>query len=181
MSSNRHEPPTSRRGSAAPAKLELLGDEERLYVANADKLRRVVGAAVRTSEANIEDACSFAWLQLLCHRPRRESVFAWLATVATREAWRLHAQCGRDTHGDDLAALTDPRRDSAHRDGIDRDELLDTLAALEWLHPRRREMLLLQVAGFSATEIAARNGITAARARELIYKARLQLANRRLA
>ena len=181
MSSNRHEPPTSRRGSAAPAKLELLGDEERLYAAHADKLRRVVGAAVRTSEANIEDACSFAWLQLLCHRPRRESVFAWLATVATREAWRLHARCARDAHGDDLAALTDARRDTAHRGGIDRDELLDTLAALEWLHPRRREMLLLQVAGFSATEIAARNGITAARARELIYKARLQLANRRRA
>ena len=96
----------------------------------------------------------------------------------TREAWRLHAGCARDAHGDDLAALTDARRDTAHRDGIDRDELLDTLAALERLHPRRREMLLLQVAGFSAAEIAARNGITAARARELIYKARLQLANR---
>jgi len=68
---------------------------------------------------------------------------------------------------------------TAHRDGIDRDELLDTLAALERLHPRRREMLLLQAAGFSATEIATRNDITAARARELIYKARLQLANRR--
>lgn len=52
------------------------------------------------------------------------------------------------------------------------------LAALERLHPRRREMLLLQVAGFSATEIAAGNDIAPARARELIYKARLQLANR---
>ena len=110
MSSNRHEPPTGRRGSAAPAKHDLLGDEERLYTAHADKLRRVVGAAVHTSEANIEDACSFAWLQLLCDRPRRESVFAWLATVATRKAWRLHWQCARDAHGDDLAALTDARR-----------------------------------------------------------------------
>ena len=153
----------------------------RLYAAHADKLRRVVGGAIRTSESNVEDACSFAWLQLLCHRPRRESVFAWLATVATREAWRLHAQCGRDTPGGDLAAPTDAHRHTAHRDGIDRDELLDTLAALERLHPRRREMLLLQVAGFSATEIAARDGITAARARELIYKARLHLANRRRA
>lgn len=179
MSSNRHEPPTGRRGSAAPAKHDLLGDEERLYAAHADKLRRVVGAAVHTSEANIEDACSFAWLQLLCHRPRRESVFAWLATVATRKAWQLHWQCARDAHGDDLAALTDAPRDTAHRDGIDRDELLAALAALERLHPRRREMLLLQDAGFSATEIATRNDITAARARELIYKARLQLANRR--
>ena len=143
------------------------------------RLRRVVGAAVRTSEANIEDVCSFAWPQLLCRRPRRESVFAWLATVATREAWRLHTRCARDAHGDDLAALTTARRDAAHGDRMDRDELLDTLAALERLHPRRREMLLLQVAGFGAAEIAARNGITAARARELIYKARLQLADRR--
>jgi DNA-directed RNA polymerase specialized sigma24 family protein len=179
MSSNRHEPPTSRRGSAAPAKPYALGDEGRLYAAHADKLRRVVGAAVRTSEANIEDACSFAWLQLLCHQPRRQSVFAWLARVATRQAWRLHRQCARDAHGDGLAALTDGRRDTADRDGIERDELLDTLAALQRLHPRRREMLLLQVAGFSAAEIAARNDITAARARELIYKARLQLASRR--
>ena len=179
MSSNRREPPTSRRGSAVPAKPDLVGDEERLYAAHADKLRRVVGAAVRTSEPNIEDACSFAWLQLLCHRPQRETVMGWLATVATREAWRLHARCARDAHSDDLAALTVARRDSARRDGIDRDELLDTLAALERLHPRRREMLLLQVAGFSATEIAARNDIPPARARALIYKARLQLANRR--
>ena len=48
MPSNRHEPPTSRRDSAAPAKLDLLGDEERLYAAHADTLRPVVGAAVQT-------------------------------------------------------------------------------------------------------------------------------------
>lgn len=93
-----------------------------------------------------------------------------------REAWRLQARCARDAHGDDLAALANARRDTVHRDGINRDELLDSL---DRLHPRRREMLLLQAAGFSATEIATRNDITAARARELIYKARLQLANRR--
>jgi len=65
MSSNRHEPLTGRRGSTAAAKHDMLGDEERPYAAHAEKLRRVVGAAVCTSEANIEDACSFAWLQLL--------------------------------------------------------------------------------------------------------------------
>jgi hypothetical protein len=36
MSSNRHEPPTSRRSRSAPATLELLGDEERLYAADRD-------------------------------------------------------------------------------------------------------------------------------------------------
>ena len=178
MSSNRHEPPTSRRGSAAPAKLQPLGDEDRLFAAHADKLRRVVGAAVHTSDANIEDACSFAWLQLLRRQPRRETVFGWLATVATREAWRLHSRSVRDAHSDDLAALADAHGDTDHGRGVDRDELLDALVLLDSLHPRRREMLLLRLAGFSTEEIADRNGITPARAGKLIYQARLQLARR---
>lgn len=178
MSSNRHEPPASRRSSAAPAKLEPLGDEDQLFAAHADKLRRVVGAAIHTSDANIEDACSFAWLQLLRRQPRRESVFGWLATVATREAWRLHARTVRDAHSDDLAALADAYGNTGQRADADRDVLLDALAQLESLHPRRREMLLLRLAGFSTEEIAARNGITPARAGKLIYQARLQLARR---
>ena len=178
MSSNRHELPTSHQGCEPPTEPQLLGDEERLYAAHADKLRRVVGAAVHTSEANIEDACSFAWLQLLRHHPRRETVFGWLATVATREAWRLHARYARDAHSDDFAALADAHRCTAQRDDLARDELLDAIAALARLHPRRRAMLLQQLAGFGTEEIAAGNGITDARARELIYQARLQLARR---
>lgn len=180
MSSDPHEPPISRRGSTPPDGFRPLGDEDRLFAAHADKLRRVVGAAVHTSEVNIEDACSFAWLQLLRRQPRRDSVFGWLATVATREAWRLHARSVRDAHSDDLTVLLDAQADAGRRAGVDRDELLDTLALLDGLHPRRREMLLLTVAGFTTEEIAARHAITAARAASLIYKARLQLARRRL-
>lgn len=80
----------------------------------------------------------------------------------------------------DLTVLIDAQADTDHDAGVDRDELLDTLALLERLHPRRREMLLLKVAGFTTEEIAARHGITTARAVRLIYKARLQLARRRL-
>src|SRR3954451_7292976 len=71
------------------------GDEERLYITYANRLRRTVTANVNTSAANIEDACSFAWLQLVAKDPRRETVFGWLATVAIREAIRLDRRdCG---------------------------------------------------------------------------------------
>src|SRR5690242_8801604 len=65
------------------------GDEERLYIAYANRLRRTVTANVNTSAVNIQDACSFAWLQLVAKDPRRETVFGWLAKVAIREAIRL--------------------------------------------------------------------------------------------
>src|SRR3954466_8460332 len=65
------------------------GDEERLYITHANRLRRTVTANVNTSAANIEDACSFAWVQLVAKDPRRDTVFGWLTTVAIREAIRL--------------------------------------------------------------------------------------------
>src|SRR4051794_37474200 len=48
------------------------GDEERLFVALADQLFRTVRAIVHGPDAMIEDACSFAWLQLVRCQPDRE-------------------------------------------------------------------------------------------------------------
>lgn len=77
------------------------GDESRLYIAYANRLRRVLATIVNTSDANLEDACSFAWLQLVVTRPRYETVWPWLVKVAEREAWRLHRQHRRSVPIDD--------------------------------------------------------------------------------
>ena len=45
------------------------GDEEALYRLHHERLVRVVRRRVGGSHALIEDACSFAWTQLLCHQP----------------------------------------------------------------------------------------------------------------
>jgi DNA-directed RNA polymerase specialized sigma24 family protein len=78
------------------------GDEERLFVALADQLVRTVRAIVHGPDAMIEDACSFAWLQLVRCQPDRETVFPWLTKVAVREAWRLSRRERRDAHLEDL-------------------------------------------------------------------------------
>jgi hypothetical protein len=40
---------------------------------------------VNTWDANADEACSFAWMQLLRRQPMRETVLSWLTTVAIRE------------------------------------------------------------------------------------------------
>ena len=73
-----HEPP--------PARM-LRGDETQLYKDHSSALRAAVRHFVNADDAVIEDACSFAWLQLMRHQPDRgPTLFAWLRTVAVREA-----------------------------------------------------------------------------------------------
>ena len=153
------------------------GDEERLYIAHANRLRRTVTANVNTSAANIEDACSFAWLQLVAKDPRRETVFGWLAKVAIREAIRL------DRRDRGIASIEDAPDHVLATRGADADatervliaEVIDELAGI---HPRKRAMLVMYTAGFTSAEIAAAHDIHPSRARALIYQARLQLRAR---
>ena len=71
------------------------GDEVELFRRYAERLRRVTQLEVRTTPEIIDDACAFAWVQLLAHQPSRPTVFPWLKTVATREAIRLDAMARR--------------------------------------------------------------------------------------
>ena len=65
------------------------------------ELERGIERRAHASEQTIEDACSFAWLQLLTHTsidlgaPTWRAL-GWLAQTATREAWRLEARRRRD-------------------------------------------------------------------------------------
>ena len=86
------------------------GDEEALYRAHHARLLRLIARDVPARPQVIEDACGFAWAELLARQPERTSIVGWLRIVARREAIRL-AQCDRVTvlmSAIDPDGLTDP-------------------------------------------------------------------------
>ena len=174
MSNSSHNDP-----SLSESRVASAGAQHDLYVAYAKRLRRVVGSQVRTSDANLEDACSYAWTQLAATPLSREgSIFAWLATVAIRQALRLHRLDHRDIReGDEmnLDALELPTASTAPADRMTLERMAEVLRTI---HPRKRRMLLLHAAGFTYQEIATEHGVSVERARMLVYRARLQVRER---
>jgi RNA polymerase sigma factor (sigma-70 family) len=152
------------------------GDEAELYSQLAHKLARIVANRVKTSSANVDDACAFAWLQMLRHQPPRETLLAWLVTTGTREATKLDRRARRQVEPtDDLADVTclstGHRPIEAH---------LDVLAAREaiadaGLRPREAEILSAHVAGYSYAEIADAKCLTTRTVERQLLR-----ANRRL-
>ncbi|MGO9958843.1 MAG: hypothetical protein ACLP50_23255, partial [Solirubrobacteraceae bacterium] len=131
-------------------------DPSGLYRLHARALERGVAAKVRTSEQNIQDACSFAWLALLTHTVADEHVLGWLFIVATRQALLLAQRSQRAVplpESDDGGSieLIDPLDPIAARE-----RLIDACALLEHarLSDRQRRMVALQAAGHSYQEIA---------------------------
>jgi RNA polymerase sigma factor (sigma-70 family) len=142
----------------------LYGDEAALFAEHHDRLIRSVSRAVRTSQANIEDACSFAWMQLLRHQPeRREELFAWLRTVAIREAIRLDRAQLRSAP---MVDLDEPTTE------VCRSEVLDALQAVADLSPRLQRIFALHIAGYSYEEISYQTGDTARTVDRLMARAR---------
>ena len=133
----------------------LQGDESELYARHADALRRSVARLVNTPPEVVEDACAHAWLQLLRRQPRRETVWAWLVTVAKREAWRLHGIERHDLPLDDRA-----RAESAAQAETVLAARLELAAAAAVLSDRQRRLVGLQAAGHTYAEIAAGTGCT---------------------
>lgn len=141
------------------------GDEAALYRRHHPHLLRSVRRAVSASDALVEDACSFAWVQFLRHQPeRRPEMFAWLRTVAIREAYHLSRNERRELHLDAERAtdaepangadrLEDPRACLERQ--IDAREALHVVAKLR---PRQRRLFALKVAGFSYDETSAITG-----------------------
>jgi RNA polymerase sigma factor (sigma-70 family) len=154
----------------------LRGDEEQLYRDYHQRLVSSVGRAVRADPALIEDACARAWEQLIRHQPQRtERIFAWLRTVAIREAWALARKEQREVGpGND-----DPREHAARRPApLGVDAALATRAALEALAAlgeRERRYLTLKTAGYSYKEIADRCGVTYTNVNKHLTRARARL------
>lgn len=134
---------------------------------------------MRTSPENVEDACSFAFVQLLRHQPNCDSAYAWLVTVAVREAIKLDRQSRRTlplqtTNGDgDLVPEPVDRTDTlAIR--------LEMIAAREAitaarLSSRQARMIALQALGLDYQEIAASIGATTRTVERQILRTRRHL------
>jgi len=149
----------------------LRGDEEQLYRTHARKLRSVVRMKVNTTEDVVDDACAFAWLQLVRCQPRRETVFGWLKRVATREAVRLH-RIQRAFASSELEVLEHPVLRDHRTEPATLDEIIDALDVLGSLQDRQRLALGLHALGFHYCEIGELTGDTARTVARQIFKAR---------
>jgi DNA-directed RNA polymerase specialized sigma24 family protein len=135
------------------------GDEEALYRAHHTRLLRLIAHDVSARPQVIEDACAFAWAELLARQPERTSIVGWLRIVASREAIRL-AQHDRVTVP--MSALDPGRLLASSRpmccppaDADDHCHALEALAMVAGLPERKRTFLAAKVAGYSYNEIAA--------------------------
>jgi DNA-directed RNA polymerase specialized sigma24 family protein len=128
-----------------------------VFEEHAARLLAAVRRDVRTSPVNVEDACTFAWLQFVRFRPGGDRAFPWLRTTAVREAVKLDRRAGRLLDLDRAGGppMVDPRQDL--------DRSLDVLAALDAidearLRPRERRLIALRAAGYSRHQMAALTG-----------------------
>ncbi|MGO9498131.1 MAG: RNA polymerase sigma factor [Solirubrobacteraceae bacterium] len=156
------------------------GDVGELYGALADRLERIVRLDVRASDAVIEDACQVAWVRLLHHRQRvhRETVMAWLARTAVREAVRL---------------LRRDRREASLEGVIEADVELPSMIVLTTPHelfeqrerlqqtgrlPERQQRLVwLHALGLTYVEMAAHEGCSLRTVERQLLRANAALRN----
>lgn len=176
--------PTTPRRACAGSPPPLTGDETELFNRYQHALRRVVSSRSRACPQTVEDACSTAWMQLVATQPRRDRIFGWLCTVATREAWRMSARSKRHRRP---AACPDRRsdRELARRraDAVgtaaptveERVCSRERVAALAALAADDRQLLLLAAAGYKHDEIAASTGRSVRAVRRRIGRARRRL------
>ncbi len=132
----------------------LRGDEDELYRRHHEQLLRLVERRLRVSRELAEDACSFAWLQLVRKQPGREHVMGWLYTVAKHEAFALLRGQQRATPVEDMPAV------EAGSGPEDQVEARETLRVVAELRPQQQLVLLLQAQGYSYNEIVDRTGKT---------------------
>lgn len=110
------------------------------------------------NRAIVEDACSFAWMQLITHETVQldPMPFAWMLTVAKRQAWNLQRR-ELPTDPDDLRVLSDAH---GHRSPA-ADELAEhheRLALVDEIPERPRRFLMRLSVGYSYDDIAAIEG-----------------------
>ena len=149
-----------------------------LHAEHARQLEELVARHARATPQTIEDACSYAWMQLLTHpcinvcRPCW-SALAWLTQTAMREAWRLEADRAREELVDDAALERARRRRQdiapAADEVADRHARLDLVAQL----PERPRRFLLRLAmGFTYREIAKQENVSLTTTNKQIARAK---------
>ncbi|MGI8731063.1 MAG: RNA polymerase sigma factor [Solirubrobacteraceae bacterium] len=149
--------------STATARNEQIAAMHREH---ARQLERRVERRARASPETIEDACSFAWLQLLTHTcidldaPNWRAL-GWLTQSATREAWRLEARRRRDGLLDHVALEGELglREQIAHG----ADEVVaqrERLALVAQIPERPRRFLLRLALGYGYRDIAVEESVS---------------------
>lgn len=122
----------------------LLGDEADLFLELHTQLVPAIARLVPDVVSAAEEACAFAWAELVRLQPRRDNIAAWLHVVARHEAIRLAKHARRE------GATTR----SISSDGLHRTiEARAALGLVRALPPRKRAALGMQVAGYSHAEI----------------------------
>jgi RNA polymerase sigma factor (sigma-70 family) len=165
---------------ATRLKPALRGDEALLFERLNPRTLRTLRRQIASSDALIDDAVSYAWMQLLRCQPDRESVYGWLCKVAIHEAYRLSQRERRDIRVDGFIADAD-------------DETLDPAAALTFeetseqratarealtvvagLPVRQRRFLALKAGGHSYDEICELTGASYTNVNKHLTRAREQ-------
>ncbi|MGH2868398.1 MAG: RNA polymerase sigma factor [Solirubrobacteraceae bacterium] len=148
-----------------------------LYLAQQPRLQRQVATLVNTTPENVEDACMFAWMQLLTRQLEEPTtVGSWLLTVARREAIKLD-QRARRSHA--LANEVEPT-DPVNRIGaVERHVDTAAVIAAAGLSARGQRLVALQAAGLSYTEIAERSGDSVRTVERQLLRARRKLREAR--
>jgi RNA polymerase sigma factor (sigma-70 family) len=188
MSENATNQPAGRTGArSTPSE---RGDEAALFLEHQRFLLRVTARRFGGSQELAEDACAFAWLQLLRCQPDREAVVGWLRVVARNEGYRLLRISRREPFLEDRPQ---PRRDAANGEPLDWQQLLpaavdtelavearELLRALAGLRWHQRAVLALQLAGYSYNEIAERLGKTYTWVNRHLTEGRAELRRRQV-
>jgi RNA polymerase sigma factor (sigma-70 family) len=156
------------------------GDEQELFERYEGRLRRITALSVRTSRDIVDDACAFAWMSLLTHQPRRETVFPWLRTVARHEALRLdglqrsHVPLAQD-ESDSERRVTVPEPRARRRTAETSQGLLELRERLHGLPSREREAVFLHAAGWRYVDLAERLGISYTRVNQILTRASVRM------
>jgi len=136
-------------------------------------LERAVRGMVHAPDAVIEDACAFAWLQLVRCHPDEGTAYAWLKTVAVHRAWQLAKRECRDARlelfAEDAEARHDPRDTElvvlAH----------EALEAIARLPERQRRYFTLHLSGNTYHDIARITGTSRSAVNKHLDRARKTL------
>lgn len=162
-----------------PSRADQIGA---LFAEKAEILRSTVARHVHSTDDVIDEACGFAWLQLLRHPhvdltdPVR--VFWWLYRTAQRQAWHLHERAQRAVpagHPTTSSCDVFTRQPDASVDLVRQIEDREALRALHRLRPAVRDTAVLKSCGYTYDEIRAIHNISATTITKRVHRAR-QLA-----
>lgn len=155
------------------------------FAAQHETLEHTVDRAVFATPTVLEDACQYAWCQLV----RRDDItldrhgFWWLYGVAVHEVWLLTGKQRNEQPIDALGPETIPADVFTSLDDVPLTvERRELIRLIDGLPERQRRLIILRATGFSYAEIARMTGDTTRtverqlrRARENLHRARAAL------